>query len=949
MRTWSLLAVGVILIGLAVVVLLSLPPGVMAGDLAAGRPTPTPAALPPGYEASPSAGPEALPDLIVESISAVPASPYVNSRTQVRVIIKNQGTVDVAPTNNFFVDFYVNPPSTDLKGQRGDIDCGEILPGDDVQACYWGVQGYSVKAGARHTLTTTWVFTDAVSYNLWAQVDTPTPSSTPAFPVGFVYESNEENNILGPTYVTARTRWAWVQKDHADFFKGMASTVEIVPAQSTVGLATAMDPEVSIRGDSALILGLFDEPPYEWGIDPLDMDDYNALWPDRLLNQVTNFDQKNAIVHANNGVVVAVWDDGRSGPIYNRDIYLAWSDDYGDTWNFPPGSVNDDALFGVQQEHPSVGVNQDGDVVVAWQDGRNGNRDIYIQQYKIAGGIAPVGGNMRVDTDATSEHQSYPDVAVDADGNFYIAWQDQRNGNDDIYFTRSYNGGGAQLLWDDDTFISDEPTNSKQAYPSINATDVVLVQDVEAIDYDPDTGTVTVEVYTQTASVAAVVWHDERNGDPDIYLTLSLDDGETFGFDMALNSNPGDGSAQTDPAVDVTRGTQVLTVDVDISQFTGVPGDSVSVNLVLPVAYLHVVWQDYRNSTDVLKTNNPDIYYSSATLRPAAGDPSTLVLSVGGNEKINVNDERAWQTQPAWQGYPELDAMTSTNPTTGLDEYDVYIVWADGRNYDDQNRDIYMAVRSTGALAACEFQAGASQNHMVNDGAKLHNCDWDSPICAEYSPDSPPPAYQLRPSVASDVVRSGEVILDGHVYVVWDDDRIGNPFEDRNVYLARSNLSFGGHYRSFSATDPNTPGQGTQYASGAFVSEVFDSGSAQTTWYIVDWNAATDDFTYDTLQIRLGNSLGEVLNAEWYPKAFPYPDSPEPGGPIGAPLQGHDAPGQHILDASGHKWPQARYIQYRINLWSKAPDLCKSPVLYDVTLHYEKLALFLPIVLRNGP
>jgi hypothetical protein len=921
MRTWSLLAVAVILIGLVAFVLLYPALGAVAGEPAAGWPTPTPAALPPGYEASPPAEPDALPDLVVESISAVPASPIVNQKAEIRVIIKNQGTVDVAPTNNFFVDFYVNPPSTDLKGQRGDVN--------------WGVQGYWMQAGARHTLTTTWTFTDSVSYNLWAQVDTPTP---PDFPVGFVYETNEENNILGPTYLTARTRLSWAQQDHTDFFKHMASTLEIAPASGTLGLA-AVDPEVPIQGDSALVLGLFDEPPFEWGLAFPDMEDYNALNPDLRLNEVPEFDQKNAIIHSNNGIVVAVWEDGRAGPIYNKDIYLAWSADYGDAWNFPSGPVNDDGLIGIQQEHPSVGVNQAGDVVVAWQDRRSGSSfDIYIQQFRVITTPVPslvqIDVNQRVDTDANNRDQIYPDVAVDEAGNFFITWQDQRNGNDDIYFTRSYTESG-NLLWDDDTFISDEPTNSKQAYPSVNSTDVILVTGVEAISYDPETGFVEVEVYTQTASVAAVVWHDERNGDPDVYLTLSLDNGETFGFDLPLNDNPGDGTAQTDPAVDVTRGTQVLTLEVDISQFTGIPGDTTTVELVLPVGYLHTVWQDFRNGAD-----NPDIYYAAATLRPSEDDPSVLILDVGPNEPINQNDQRAWQTQPAWQGYPELDARTYRNPTTDLDEYDVYIVWADGRNYDNQNVDIYMAVRSTGALAACGFLT--ENNHMVNDGVRLHACDFDSPGCAEYSPDSPPPAHQIRPSIASDIVRENEDILDGYVYVVWDDDRIANPFEDRNVYLARSNLTFGGHYRQFTASDPSIPGQGTRYGSGAFVSEVFDSGSTLTTWYIADWHAATDNYTYDTLQVRMGNTLEDVLNGEWYPKDFPYPDGLE----IGAPLQGYDAPGQHIVDAGGNKWPQARYIQYRVNFWTKAPAICNSPVLYDVTLHFEKPGLMLPLVLR---
>jgi hypothetical protein len=232
----------------------------------------------------------------------------------------------------------------------------------------------------------------------------------------------------------------------------------------------------------------------------------------------------------------------------------------------------------------------------------------------------------------------------------------------------------------------------------------------------------------------------------------------------------------------------------------------------------------------------------------------------------------------------------------------------------------------------------------------------DSESHETYRLDRPPHARQRSPSIASTLIAEWPTISGGYLYVAWDDDRIADPFEDRNIYLSRSNLLFGGHRRTYQAPQappPDVPGQDVRYGSGAFVSEIFDSRSPDSTWYVIDWHAVTDSGTFITLQTRLGDTREEVLNGDWYPKRFPYPDDPAGGSP-GAPLQGYDAPGQHIEDANGDYTPQARFIQYRVNFWARdtsaARDLTTllTPFLYDVILHYEgPTGIYLPIIFRN--
>lgn len=932
-------------------------------------PTPTAAPLPPGIPPSPSSGkddPAALPNLIVESITTIPINPLVNVTCTIQVTIKNESETPLAFTNNFYTDLYVNPQSTNLEGKRGDV--------------YWGVQGFYMGARQSYVMTTTWIFTDVVAQNLWVQVDTPTP---PEYPRGDVIEHNEDDNILGPTYVRVMTNNRFIQQNHVDFMRGMCNTLDVVPVSGTLGIVTNV-PGITITGDSAIILGVFEEPPYQWGVSA-NTNDYNARWPDRLLNAdaITN-NQDSPVVAASGDYLVAVWQDGRHAPIYGTQIYMTWSADRGTTWYTPTIRVNDDAITGILHEHPSVAVADNGDVVVAWQDRRSGKSfDIYVQQYQIIGtppALTAIGGNERVDTDAGDHDQIYPDVAVDKEGHFYIAWQDQRNNNDDIFAVRSV-GSGAAMQWDDDTLISDEPTLSKQSNPSIDVIMAVVVTD---IDYEVITPpgeppyAVITAVYTREKPIIVVAWEDWRNDNSDIYVVRSVDYGETYSEDTRVNQDPLNSAAgHFGPAIAVTMGMKDITIKIVDPTY----GELV-VDLVAPIAFVHIVWQDYRNSQTFYpsgKGDDPDIYYARFSYEPSYEDVSVYIFQYEFEEKINFNDQYSWQGEPAWQGYPEIEGQSSYNPAKEEWEYDIYIVWADGRNYggEENNYDIYLQIKTNAAIGVCDY---LKNNIAINDGVKLHNFRPEQD--PSYTIDSPPPARQIRPSVTSmlksPVFLTCTYIYSDYIFVVWDDDRGYNPpnnelkfgpFENRDIYFARTDVTclnpFLNHVSAGPFAPPaGAPGGGYHYGSGTYVSEILDTGTYSATWYIVDWHAWTEDGTYVTVQTRLGNTITEVLNSNWYPNRdmptpnnWPYPDGP--GAPpisIGAPLEGYSAPGQHIIDAAGDKLPEARYIQYKINMWSKGGgtaqypcyDIIKTPQVFDVILHYNApVYIYLPLAFKN--
>ena len=83
-----------------------------------------------------------------------------------------------------------------------------------------------------------------------------------------------------------------------------------------------------------------------------------------------------------------------------------------------------------------------GDFVLVWEDRRNADADIYAQRYTAAGAL--VGANFRVNDDTGRINQFWPSIAALSDGGFVVTWQDNRNGNWDVYAQR-YNAVGTAV------------------------------------------------------------------------------------------------------------------------------------------------------------------------------------------------------------------------------------------------------------------------------------------------------------------------------------------------------------------------------------------------------------------------------------------------------------------------------------------------------------------------
>lgn len=321
-------------------------------------------------------------------------------------------------------------------------------------------------------------------------------------------------------------------------------------------------------------------------------------------------DNPNAVLGMNDinittdGNIWVVWEDSREG---NPDVYgQILRDTMRIGQNF---RVNDD-YASTHQRCSFITVDNQGEFLVTWEDERNGDIDIYAQRIDSLGNL--LGKNFRVDDATSVSYQFYPAAARAHTGNFLIVWTDTREGDPDIY-AQFYDKLGNRL---GTNFRVNHPKENTQWYPIVSSDSV---------------------------GNFLVVWMDRREGSWDIY-----------GQRYDRNQNP-------------------IGANFRINDF--ITGDQIYAYCAMDKKGNFVItWMDDREG-------NFDIY---AQLFNQEGSP------IGNNFKVN-------ETSDSFQGYPAC---------TRNQDYFV-ITWEDERN---GNVDIYAQVFLTNGQRI-------GGNFRVNDDA----------------------------------------------------------------------------------------------------------------------------------------------------------------------------------------------------------------------------------------
>lgn len=278
-------------------------------------------------------------------------------------------------------------------------------------------------------------------------------------------------------------------------------------------------------------------------------------------------------INVSGNTVLVTWSDNRDG---NYEIYYKRSDDGGNMWSADTRLTNNTSV----SDYPSIDASGSV-VVIAWQDNRDGNYEIYFKRSGDGGNNW--GADLRLSSN--SSFSEYPSVTISGN-NVNAAWEDNRDGNREIYNKYSTDGG---TTWSAENRLTNNTSQS---------TSVSVTSEGDFVD---------------------LTWSDQRDGNWEIYYKYSVDGGMTFGTDQRLTNASGN------------------------SWYPSVATDD---------AFIHICWQDARDG-------NNEIYYKLSTDGGASWSGDTRLTNDGG---------------------------ASNTPSINISGSALHIVWSDNR---DGNTEMY--------------------------------------------------------------------------------------------------------------------------------------------------------------------------------------------------------------------------------------------------------------------
>lgn len=353
----------------------------------------------------------------------------------------------------------------------------------------------------------------------------------------------------------------------------------------------------------------------------------------------------------------AVWFDNRNG---YYAIYYKRSTNGGTTWEGDIALTNSTMSISM---YPSIAVS--GNIVhVVWHDDRNGGYEIYYKR------SADGGSTWEADKRLTNAalFSGYPSLAVN-ENTLHVTWYDQRDGNYEIYYKRSADGG---ITWEPDMRLTGNP----------------------AVSYSPSIAV--------NGNVVHLVWYDTSDGNEEIYYKRSTNGGLTWEADVRLTNDPAfsdntsiavSGSSVHVAWMDTRDGNYeiyyIRSADEGLNWYpetrlTWYDGSSYNPSIVSSGLNVHCVWYDGREG-------NYEIFYK---------------LSIDGG--INWEDDLRLTEDPASSAFPFIAVSDSL----------VHVTWQDDR---DGNPEIYYKRNPNGNLATIAGSAtpcqGSSQVYSVPEVA----------------------------------------------------------------------------------------------------------------------------------------------------------------------------------------------------------------------------------------
>lgn len=179
------------------------------------------------------------------------------------------------------------------------------------------------------------------------------------------------------------------------------------------------------------------------------------------VNSASDGQQRKPVVAMQpNGNFVVAWEDDQDG----NNVYQIFARGFNanGTQRFADRTVN--SVSAGQQLRPAIAVDANGRFVVAWEDDQDGNGSYQI----MARGFFAAGGGRFADITVNSEddgQQRKPAISMDPTGRFVVAWEDDQDGNGFYQvMARGFNAAGTQRFAD---LTVNTVSDGQQLRPSI--------------------------------------------------------------------------------------------------------------------------------------------------------------------------------------------------------------------------------------------------------------------------------------------------------------------------------------------------------------------------------------------------------------------------------------------------------------------------------------------------
>lgn len=378
----------------------------------------------------------------------------------------------------------------------------------------------------------------------------------------------------------------------------------------------------------------------------------------KIGNDTADYEQlKPEIEVAGNGNIYVVWEDDREG---NWDIFFSRSITNGINWknNLP---VQDNNPTGSYQRDPTLAIDPNNFLYLAYEENRNADWDIYFTKSSDNGDTWSTQVPVHDILDLDNALQFNPSIAVDNLNNIYVAWTANTTTSWDVYISKSTDMGAT---WSEQVKVNDDVGSLEPEPPS------------PSIDIDGKNN-----VY--------VVWEDKREGTNDIYFSFSNNSGQSFNPDVKVNEG--------------LRGSSKIVTTKNPQLKVNHRGD------------VYVVWAEEWNSLY-------NVYFSKSLDHGSSFDDDVRIN--------NVVDKC----------YP------GPAPSLDLDDIgNIYVTWIDGSN----DNHTYFAGSINGGLSFID-------NSQVDDTDK-------TPV-----PKAPQLTYSQLEKAQPDIAVSSD---GSEIYIVWSDYR----------------------------------------------------------------------------------------------------------------------------------------------------------------------------------